>query len=170
MIHLKSSCTLFRLSVFRIHSWFWFLCMRLLNHAVCKLEYLASALSTFGLGCMDLKASGNSRSACLKEKGGCVILTQIYMFVVSLWMFALVSGGRRGLWNPAVNRMSVFVSSLWIHQIHRHLIKWQLCLLSHWSHSSTSFVLLACLWRLRCGVVFQAVATSQVYFQVRLTD
>lgn len=37
VVHLKSSCARFRLSVFRIHSWFWLPCTRLLNH-VGKLE------------------------------------------------------------------------------------------------------------------------------------
>lgn len=117
---------------------------------------------------MDLKASGNSLSACLKQKASVWSLhksSKSTFFVVSLWMFALVCEGRRGLWNPAVSGMSVFVSRLLsIHQICRHLIKWQLCLLSYWSHSSTSFlfVLLVCLWRLRCGVVLSTVHRPSV--------
>lgn len=163
--------------------------MRLLNH-VCKLANLASAVIVNSRSRLHGFKSIRKLSLCLSEtEGGCVILTQIftkYIFVVSLWLFTLVSEGRRGLRNPAVSRTSVFVSSLlWIHQIRRRLVNWQLCLLSYWSHSTTYFVfvLLTCLWSLGCGVVFQAVhhppvcvtpqravATSQAYYQVRLTD
>lgn len=144
------------------------LCIRLLNHSVSKLENTASAVIVNIWFRLDGFGSIRKLPLRLSEaEGVCVIPTQIfkkYIFLSSV-CGCLLSCVKAGEGCGILLSACLFVSRLLsVHQICRRLIKWQLCLLSYWSHSSTSFlfVLLACVRSLRCGVVLSPVHRPSV--------